>query len=199
MAFENYVALPGSEREPIAGGTRKGSCDPNEAIRVTVVLRPRPSSQEFAALAEIAGRGQRLTPEEYEVSYGTDPQDVQQVEAFAQVNSLTVTRVNLAARTVHLSGTVENYCRAFRVDLVEYEYAGETYRCRSGVVHIPAELSDIISAVLGLDNRPQAQPHCRILDTSIRPAQGADVSYTPLQVAELYNFPSGFNGKGETK
>jgi kumamolisin len=80
-----------------------------------------------------------------------------------------------------------------------YEYPGGSYRRRTGAVHIPVGLEKIIRAVLGLDNRPQARAHCRVLDPSIRPAMAApSISYTPPQVAELYNFPSGFNGRGET-
>ena len=41
MAFDKYVKLPGSERPPMPGTTKTGSCDPNQLMHVTVVLRPR--------------------------------------------------------------------------------------------------------------------------------------------------------------
>ena len=57
-------------------------------------------------------------------------------------------------------------------------------------------------AVLGLDNRPQAKPHFRFrrrsrLTNSLEPA-AADVSYTPVQVAQLYQFPAGATATGQT-
>ena len=64
---------------------------------------------------------------------------------------------------------------------------------RSGPLQIPAELAGVIVAVLGLDNRPQAVPHFRLA----APA-ATQVSYTPPQVAGLYQFPAGTDGSGHT-
>jgi kumamolisin len=49
--------------------------------------------------------------------------------------------------------------------------------------------------VLGLDNRPQAKSHFRILRET---AAAGSKSYTPPQVAELYDFPSGLDGSGQS-
>ena len=40
MAANGYVAIPGSEREPMPGATKSGPCDPTAAVELTVVLRP---------------------------------------------------------------------------------------------------------------------------------------------------------------
>ena len=49
MAFERYVKLQGSERQPLAGATKAGAPSPEEPMQVTVVLRPQrggdPASQ----------------------------------------------------------------------------------------------------------------------------------------------------------
>ncbi|MGA2983827.1 MAG: S53 family peptidase [Terriglobia bacterium] len=198
MPSEQYRAIRGSEREPLSGATKTGSCDQNEAIQVTVVLRHRPSTEKLASPAELVARGERLTRREYEARYGADPADVKKVEEFARAHSLSVAGVNVGARTVTLAGAAGDFCRAFQVDLGNYGYPGGTYRGRTGSVYVPESLQDIISAVLGLDNRPQAQAHYRLLQPGIRPAAASsDVSYTPLQVAKLYNFPAGVNGQGE--
>jgi kumamolisin len=47
--------------------------------------------------------------------------------------------------------------------------------------------------VLGLDTRPQARAHFRS-----RAAAAAGTSYTPNQVAEIYQFPAGTTGAGQT-
>ena len=61
-------------------------------------------------------------------------------------------------------------------------------------------MSDIIRSVHGLDNRPQAKPHFRLAKNTkkARTAAAAATSYTAVQVAKAYNFPTGANGKGET-
>jgi kumamolisin len=51
-----------------------------------------------------------------------------------------------------------------------------------------------VEAVLGLDNRPQAQPHFRVLAKSA----AASSSYTPPQVAQAYKFPAKASGAGQT-
>jgi kumamolisin len=197
MPFDHYVAISGTERQPIAGATESGPCDANEVMNATVVLRRRPSKKRTPSLPEIIQRGERVTRRQFTARYGADPEDIKQVEAFAQANGLTVDSVNPGARTMRLSGTAGAFSRAFRVDLFSYTYPGGTYRGRTGAVYVPSELEEIVRDVLGLDNRPQAQPHCRIL-RNVNPAASTSVSYTAPQVAQLYDFPIPVNGEGET-
>jgi kumamolisin len=68
-----------------------------------------------------------------------------------------------------------------------------------------------VVAVLGLDNRPQAEPHFRILGEQdvaaaqaaqgqgfARPHAGGSISYTPIQVGELYQVPNGVTASNQT-
>jgi kumamolisin len=54
-------------------------------------------------------------------------------------------------------------------------------------------LQGVVIAVLGLDNRPVAKPHFR---KKKNPA--ASTTFTPPQVAALYQFPTGLTGTGQT-
>jgi kumamolisin len=193
VAENGYVAIPGSEREPIPGSTRLGSCDPTESVQVTVVLRPRPLGRNVKPLGELIASGERLTRSEYEARYGADREDVRRVEAFAHAHSLAVSSVNLSARTLKLTGTAAACSKAFHVDLGQYQSPQVTYRGRTGLVYIPEALEGVIVSVHGLDNRPQAQPRFQLTRQS-----STSVSYTPLQVEKLYSFPTGVNGEGET-
>ncbi len=198
MAFENYVKLPGSERQPMAGATKTAAADPNAIMQATVVLRPRPSDAQ--ALADVVACGERLTREEYQARYGADPADVQAVLAFTSGFGLALTRVDLGARTLTLTGKTGDFSKAFQVELAHYQHAGGMYRGRTGAISIPQELSQIIQSVHGLDDRPQAKPHFRLAKRTSRPniAAAAAISYTALQVAQAYSFPTGVTGKGET-
>jgi kumamolisin len=197
MASKKYVKLPGSERKPIPAATQAGSVSPDEPMRVTVVLRARESKAE-KALQKLVAKGESVSREEYEARYGASRADVRKVAEFASEHSLSVEQVNAAGRTVTLTGTCFNFAKAFQVKLERYELAGGSYRGRTGPVKIPAELEGIVVAVHGLDNRPQARAHFRIAGAA-RPAVSAvaNTSYTPLQIAKAYNFPSG-NGAGQT-
>jgi kumamolisin len=205
MASNRYVAIPGSEREPLPGATKSGPCDPKESVQVTAVLRQRRSGKKVKPLDKLLASGERLTRTQYEARYGADPKDVKQVQAFARAHGLKVSSVNQSARTVALSGPAAAFNEAFQVDLAYYESPQGTYRGRTGSVYIPVGLKGVILAVHGLDNRPHARPHFRIKSNARRKTRphakakaSTSISYTPLQVAHLYDFPAGVNGRGQT-
>lgn len=197
MNFDQYVEIPGSERKPVAGASVSGPCDPKEPVRVTIVLRRRKPAQKQETLEQLIARGGRLTHAQLAARYGADPKDVKQVEKFARVFGLTVSDINPGARTLSLSGTAESFRKAFRVELVHYQHAGGTHRGYTGAVSLPIEMKDVIKDVLGLDDRPHARPHFRIAPKT-NPRAASSGSFTPLQVAELYDFPTSANGHGET-
>jgi len=68
------------------------------------------------------------------------------------------------------------------------------FRGRAGPVYTPTELSELVHAVLGLDNRPQARTHFRPL----LPGQATVSSYTPPQLAKIYDFPQQLDGTGQS-
>jgi kumamolisin len=172
-------------------------------MQVTVGLRERPSGGAEKPLHDVIAGGERLTRSEYEARFGADPKDVEQVQAFATAHGLKVEGVNLGARSVILSGIVAAFSEAFQVELAHYESSRGPYRGRTGPVHIPASLEGVILSVHGLDNRPQARTHFRIRSNARGTAAphanaSTSVSYTPVQVAKLYDFPAGANGQGQT-
>ena len=198
MPSGKYGKVAGSERQPMRGAKQSGSADPNEVMQVTVVLRPR-AGGKAPALADLVARGGRISREEYEARYGADPADVQKVGAFATEFGLAMANVNLAARSVVLSGTCAAFSKAFQVELSSYKYEGGSYRGRTGAVSLPQELGAIVVSVHGLDNRPQAKPHFRLATKKrARAAAAAAVAYTPLQVAQAYSFPTSADGSGQT-
>jgi kumamolisin len=90
---------------------------------------------------------------------------------------------------------------AYSVYLANYEHADGAFRGRTGPIYVPADLDGIVQGIFGFDNRPQARPHFRHpKPKSAKAGQmraSAQGSFTPPQVAELYNFPTGADGTGE--
>jgi kumamolisin len=140
-----------------------------------------------------------LSREEFARVHGASAADVEKVRAFAAEYGLQVMSEDRAARSVKLAGTVKALNDAFGANLRRYEHATGTYRCRTGSLTIPRDLDGVIEGVFGLDNRPQTKTHFRLRKPKpgVR-AQAAAVSYSPLQVAKAYSFPSGANGTGQT-
>jgi kumamolisin len=198
------IPVRGSERAVRKGARKIGAADPKERISVTVLVRRRLSGRDLStAIEEMSAfplqARRHLTREELAAVHGADPAEMEQVEEFAYEHGLDVVEVSPAQRRLVLSGTVAAFSKAFGVSLARYKLPKGTYRGRTGPVHVPEELAPIIEGVFGLDNRPQAQPHMRLLGGkkgTARP-RARSVSYTPPQVASLYDFPAGINGKGE--
>lgn len=185
------VRLPGSEWQPV--GTHVSGVPEDEMLEVSVILKRKTPVQVPAA------GGMRISREEFAARHGAESAAIDQVKAFAGEYHLTVTEVSPERRTVKLEGTAANMAKAFEVTLDRYEHEGKRYRAHAGSIQIPSELAGSIEAVLGLDNRPQARPHFRSRGEN-QPRSGAaqGVSYTPPQVAQLYQFPNDVDGTGET-
>jgi kumamolisin len=184
------VRIPGSERTALPSARKAGPINPEEEMSVTVLVG-RPS---IASLLEKAGTPpyRHLSREEFAAAHRADPDDLQKVDEFAHSHGLAVKEVNAAAGTMLLTGPAASFNKAFGVELQKYEHPDFTYRGRTGHVRIPQQLADIVEAVLGLDNRPQVEPKFQIFDDTdgFAIANQATISYTPPQIAQLYNFPS---------
>src|SRR5215472_10436123 len=179
---QKSIPLGGSERQPRTGAREAGVPDPNERIRISVLVRPRRSLEELASRKEmgssLARERQYLTREEFAARYGADPADVAKVEAFAHQHNLTVVEASLARRTIVLSGTIAALSAAFEVRLANYEHPEGTFRGRTGPVMIPSELAGVVQGVFGFDNRRQARPRFRQAQTrggTFRAAAWADI------------------------
>jgi kumamolisin len=198
---KNRLPVAGSERAPLEGAREIGPANPNENVDVTIRLRSRAGKKPIVS-ADVFTKpvAQRaiLSRKEFEQRHGADPDSIARVEAFAREHGLAVKEKSPERRTVVLSGTVAAMNEAFGVELKEYEHPNGRYRGRTGAVHIPAELQDVIDGVFGLDNRPQAKPHFRRRRARAGArANDVSLSYTPTQLATFYNFPTGVDGSGE--
>ena len=195
------LPLPGSERAPMEGAREIGPANPNEKVDVTLRLRSRAGNQPIVSDEELNKTIRQrtiLSRAEFENRHGADPSSIARVEAFARDHNLTVKEKSAARRTVILTGTVAAMSKAFGVELKEYQHPSCKYRGRTGAIHLPEELHGVVEGVFGLDNRPQAKPHFRRRRARAGAhAAAASASFTPIQVAALYDFPTGVNGSGE--
>ncbi len=204
FASQPRVVLPGSEKAPLATVTGEKAMRGASVITVSVIVR-RKKPLNLKQLGKV-----RLTRNQYRQQHGADPAAIKLVRAFAKEYGLTVAPEKPERRTLKISGTITAMQKAFGVILAHKEVAGNTYRVREGSIHLPADVVDAVDAVLGLDNRPQAQPHFRVLGSLTNAEAGGTqgfarahaaasaTSFTPVQVGELYKFPKGATATGQT-
>ena len=182
--------------EDLAGSAREhrdaqllGAVDPDTILEVTVYLRPRPGAA--IGVADRAGKaGIMLSRTELAESRGADPGELAAVEEFATRRGLEVIERDAAGRRVRLRGRAAAMGTSFGVDLQRFQHAKGTYRGHTGPVLLPPELSEAVVAVLGLDDRPQAE-------TRLRHAKdNSGVSYSPVTVGDVYGVPAGASAAG---
>jgi kumamolisin len=162
-----------------------GRHEGTEPIEVTLVLRRRSDTTPSPAAWPHPPRWQRG---EFGQHYGGNPADLDSLRRFAKQYDLSETGNDLNRRVLHLRGTPAALEKAFDVTLGQYQF--NNLPPFVGCGHAPTLPAEVI-AVLGLDRRPVAQPRSR------RAQSTPNVSYTPLQLGQLYNFPDGTDGTGE--
>ena len=197
FAEQARLVLPGSEKSAAPNAVHVKATPARSMVTVSVIVK----RNEPLKVNRRGGRANgpaRVSATEYKKRHGGDPDAIKQVKAFAREFNLKVEPDPTAAlrRTVKLTGTAADIQKAFGSVLEQKRIDGVEYRVREGGIHLPASLVGVVEAVLGLDNRPQAQPHFRVHRALAKAA--APSSYTPPQVAKAYNFPAKASGAGQT-
>jgi kumamolisin len=211
----DLVPLPGSDRSELSGASAAAPLDGDQVITVTVLLRRR--AEVPRALVE---GPQTISTSELGDRYGADPADAQLVSEVLGSYGLTVTETHLASRRLMVSGTIAAMQAAFGTTLSAVtsphpDGSGDVqHRYRTGSLSVPARLTGVITAVLGLDDRPQARAQFRRGPSSgaraaadkedgtgaaapaVPAAKGGPL--TAPQVASFYQFPAGTDGTGQT-
>lgn len=153
-----------------------------------------------------------LSREEYAAAYSATREDIDVVVDFLVSHGITITDCTAGTRTITVRGTAAQMNAAFGVQLNHYESplppsrsppaspdsaASESYlvargsrpthvhRGYDGAVHLPAELTEVVDAVIGLDNRRRGAP---ATVGSGDPSGATPV--TILDIASRYNFPT---------
>jgi kumamolisin len=194
MANPKKVALKGSERVPLPGAHAIGPTDPHQLIEVSVILRHR----QPMATAKLSGKF--MSHSEFAAQCGADPTHVDIIRKFAEEYKLQMLERGdeVLRRTVALAGTASKMEKAFGIELIDYDHPDGNYRGRTGAIQLPEELAPIVQGVFGLDDRPVAKPQFRYRgENRSFGARASNTAYTPLQVAQLYEFPQDVNGAGQ--
>ena len=201
FAEQRRVPLPGSERTPFTTerNPRLAYATPDvvstqvqprgEHLTISVIVRAR-MPIDPARL----GKGHKpISHEQFAEKHGADPASVALVKEFAEEFGLQVEPdTHPGRRTVQLTGSIPALEKAFGTTLEQKTTTHGKLRVREGALTIPEELAGHLTAVLGLDNRPQAKPHFRLAVP-----HASNISYTPVGVAALYDFPT-TGGAGQT-
>ena len=183
------VPLPGSDRAPepdrgLAPEMHIAAPDDVE-IDISVYLRRKQQVPE----ALLPGGPPKDTPV---TTHGADPRDIALVTQTLTQLGAKVFDEDARTRCLKVRGTILTLSAIFGTQLEHVKVSDAApQRRRTGSLSVPAELDGIITAVLGLDDRAAAAPRFHF-----SPATTQESSYTPPELARIYDFPSALTGSG---
>jgi kumamolisin len=186
----NLVTLPGSEREPARDIEGTGvPVDADQMIQVTLMLRRQETIPDESLSRPMAR-------DAFAARHGASAADLDLVTRTLTGLGARVIDSDAASRRVRVTGTAELLSRIFGTSLEQVssrtpDGGTVTHRHRTGALSIPGALDDVVTAVLGLDDRPQARPH-------FRPRAASPISYTPPELGTIYSFPAQTDGTGHS-
>jgi kumamolisin len=189
-----YKLVPIEGSVPVNKHKLIGPADPHERVEVTIKLR-RKTEQGLPSLAEfVAGKRAFMTRQELAERYGARQEDAAAVQAWAVTQGLSVSRIDLGRRQVHLVGSLHAMSQAFGVKISRYHHSRTRthFHCPDGNIHVPESLAPIIAGVFGLNNMPvvvRSVVRTAKKLTDANPENQWPGSFFPNQVAQLYNFP----------
>lgn len=192
-----------------------GLVDGSEQMKVLVLLSSRPPAEREELKDElmntISDHPGEKPAEEFEALFSADEATFKAVEQLAtsekMKGELHATRRDKPAGVV-LEGTARAMQEAFGVELHLWGDGVEECIAPLGEPRLPPEIEDCAIAVIGLDRRsllPRPAPALAKRpegDRPVMPRRGKVVPQgkvrTALDLAKLYDFPEGLDGKGET-
>ncbi len=168
----DYLALFGKTIEN--GGVCESPAAGSEPMRVSLVLRRRPTGERLPSLEELArvpfGARRHLGQAELARRFGGDAADLEAVLRFARRQGLAVEDGDAGRRSCRLAGNVAQMSAAFGVDIRRYAVGELTFLAHRQCVSLPAHLDGVVECVLGLDTFPLGLAQAR--------AQGGDPGST---------------------
>jgi kumamolisin len=194
------VRLAGSARARAADTTdivRRPLTRGELAVPATLTLHVREDPRRDSVGVRLA-RQQALPPAmrryveaaDLGVVHGAHGSDIDTVSRWAAATGLRP-RPDRRTATMDVTGPLDSLARAFAVDLdrcVERDARTgrvSVYRDHRDELSVPAHLDGVVTAALGLGNRPVARPRMSVLPRGV----SAPYSHTAAELAEIYDFP----------
>lgn len=131
---------------------------------LTLTIHLRPSAAQASALDQLLADQTDaaspsyhhwLTPDQFATQFGGTPDQLAALTQYLQSHGLSVSAVSAAHTRLTVTGTADQAQRAFAVDLHRFTISGIPYYANAAAPTVPAELSDRIAGISGLDDLPQ--------------------------------------------
>lgn len=170
-----------------------GHSDPNAVLNIVVGLKLHNESEFTDLLNRLYDPNSPdyhrwITPTDFLSKFSPNQADVAAVRQHLDSHGLTIKPVSDNRVLVQATGTVAQIEEAFAIAINVYKLGAETHYSNDRNPSVPLNLKDVVESITGLSSL-ETMHHASNFEES--PA--AAVTYTPLEIATIYNFPSSLN------
>ena len=110
---------------------------------------------------------------------------------WAHQYGMSVTHIDHPARTIKVRAPLKAFARACHTSFATFQSSiTDTYLSHTGLIHVPANLSQIVTDVIGFNNSRLVIRHAA--------GHGAGAHVHPREVARAYQFPRAIDLRGHT-
>ncbi len=209
LAFSGSAAaasvsqVQGNVSSMVGKATFTGHYNPRAVLGISVALSLQNTDKLYAFLHDLRDPAspsyhKYLTPKQFTALYCPSAAQVKAVETFLTQRGIKVTSVSPNNMRIHGSATTAVMESAFGVASNNYKSPdGTTFYSASTDPSMPSTISGYVTAVMGLDDAVQLQPHY-IQATATRATAAphavsvpAPAGFSPQQIATAYNWPLG--------
>lgn len=203
MAGNHKVHLPGSIRNPMAGASIVREANVDDVIDVTIYGATPLSAANLPDPAAFSldppKRRKYLSPDQVNQIMSAKPENMAEIHEFVEGCGLQAVPRPECRRSIVARGPIGKFQEAFGTRLSIWQHETGIYRGRTGFLNVPGHLRHKIQGAFGLDNRRIGYSYLRKASS---PALGRSITmprpFLPTDFANLYNFPKGFDGSGQT-
>ncbi len=181
FAFSSATTAADNQRPEVRRGGRTpyqvldgtaqlvGRFDPNQKLRLVFGLQPPHMDEEEQFLRELGTKdspnfGRFLSAEEWNERFSPSQQDEQAVVDWAKSQGLTVTHRYPNRLLVDVEAPVAVIEQALNVKINSYQLAGKNVFANDRDPEIPANLTEVIHSVIGLNNIEVLRPANRNME-----------------------------------
>ena len=202
-AAASVSQVQGNVSSMVNKATFTGHYNARAALSISVALRLQNTDKLNAFLHDLHDPASPsyhkfLTPKQFTALYCPSAAQVKAVEQFLTQRGIKVTSVSPNNMRIHGSATTAVMESAFGVAINNYKSPdGTTFYSASTDPSLPSSISGYVTAVMGLDNAVQLQPHSmeayatRLTAAPHAVSVPAPAGFSPQQVATAYDWPLG--------
>jgi kumamolisin len=189
------AAQTGRVRHP--GSIREIAATPNATITRTALTQAELDApmdieialkmRNFSELQDRLARGHLIPKAEMDAMHHPLAADYQAVLAWLKGEGFTITRGDSGRLAIFATGTVANVARSFQTTFARVSLRGREHSSAITAPLLPAEISDAILGVNGLQPHLAPQKHSRKMDAKPFSTTGNGPPFLPSQIMTAYS------------